>query len=474
MKPHTHRRTRNIQITVISAVLTCFLGWGAIAQAHGYAATSGEKKPEQPKVTLFKNVKVFNGSDDKLIDADVVVEGNLIKQVGPDLRAEGATVIDGGGRTLMPGLIESHTHLVGGAYTADVLIRPYWDEIAVKMLVRAQDYFEMGFTTVRDAASWCLGIKAAIDQGVAVGPRILSPGAGLTQTGGHGDLRLPYQNNPYFSPASENPEHSNLNFLGAMRRADGVPEVRRAARANLAAGAHFIKALGGGGIFSFLDPIESLQYSDDELKAAAEEASNCGTYATIHAHLDKAVSRAIDLGFKMIEHATVMSEETAKKMADNDVIWGMQASLFLADPATNPAASSPVQRHKAQVVYDGMKQTIKYAKKYKVKTLWGTDIIGSREAFFELFPTEWEIRNEYYTPFEQLQQVTKNNGEAIAMSGVKNPYPEGPLGVIEEGAYADILLVEGNPLQDILILRDYKENIDLIMKDGKVYKNTLK
>jgi imidazolonepropionase-like amidohydrolase len=453
--------TRSIFIGFVVAV-------GATALAPAQAADA-----EQPAVTVFTNVKVFNGSDDKLIDADVLVEGNLIKQVGKNLKADGATVINGGGRTLMPGLIEGHTHLIGGAFTADVLTTPYWDDIAVKMLVRAQDYFDMGFTTVRDAASWCLGIKSAVDAGIAYGPRILSPGAGLTQTGGHGDLRLPYQNNPYFSPASEHPEHSNMNYLGAMRRADGVAEVRRAARANLAAGAHFIKVLGGGGVASPLDPIESLQYSAEELKAAAEEARNYGTYATIHAHLDPAVSRAIDLGFKMIEHATVMSEATAKKMADNDVTWGMQTALFLADPETNPAFSSDVQREKAKVVYAGMKNSIKYAKKYKVKTLWGTDIIGPREAFFELFPTEWEIRNEYYTPFEQLQQVTKNNGEMVAMSGPKNPYPEGPLGVIEEGAYADILLVKGNPLENILVLRDYKDNIDLIMKDGKVYKNEL-
>jgi imidazolonepropionase-like amidohydrolase len=403
----------------------------------------------------------------------VLIEGNLIKEIGKNLSADGATVIDGGGRTLMPGLIEAHAHFVGGAYTADVLIRPYWDEIAARMIARGQDYLNMGFTTVRDAASWALGIKVAFDEGVLAGPRVLSPGAGITQTGGHGDLRLPYQNNPYFSPYSTNPEHSNLNFLGAMVRADGVPEVRRAARSNFAAGAHFIKVLGGGGIYSFLDPLESLQYSDDELRAAAEEATNYGTYATIHAHTDKAINRAIDLGFKMIEHATIMEAETIKKMVDNDVIWSMSAALFMIDPATNPSITSDIQRHKAQIVYEGMTKTLEYAKNYDVKILWGTDIIGSSEAFFSTFPKEWEIRNEHFSPFEQLQQVTKNNGEAMALSGLKNPYPEGPLGVIEEGAYADILLVKGNPLEDILILRDYKENIDLIMKDGKVYKNTL-
>jgi imidazolonepropionase-like amidohydrolase len=445
----------------------------AVTIALGLVPAQAQDK-DQPRLTLFTNVKVFNGSDDKLIDADVLVAGNRIKSVAVGLSADGATVIDGGGRTLMPGLIEAHAHFVGGAYTADVLIRPYWDEIAAKMIARGQDYLDMGFTTVRDAASWALGIKVAFDQGVLAGPRVLSPGAGLTQTGGHGDLRLPYQNNPYFSPASPTPEHSNLNFLGAMRRADGVPAVRQAARNNLAAGAHFIKVLGGGGIYSFLDPLQSLQYSADELKAAAEEATNYGTYATIHAHTDAAVSRAIDLGFKMIEHATIMEEDTVKKMSEKGVIWSMQAALFLIDPKTNPSASSDIQRRKAQIVYDGMQQTLEHAKNYKLKILWGTDIIGSREAFFSTFPKEWEIRNKHFTPFEQLQQVTKNNGEAIAMSGVKNPYPDGPLGVIEEGAYADILLVDGNPLENILILRDYKENIHLIMKDGKVYKNTLK
>ena len=270
--------------------------------------------------------------------------------------------------------------------------------------------------------------------------------------------------------AEEREKLAGLGYTGAASdleiRADGVPAVRQAARNNLAAGAHFIKVLGGGGIYSFLDPLESLQYSAGELKAAAEEATNYGTYATIHAHTDEAVSRAIDLGFKMIEHATIMEEDTVKKMSEKDVIWSMQLALFMIDPATNPSASSDVQRRKAEIVYKGMTKTLEHAKNYDLKILWGTDIIGSKEAFFETFPKEWEIRNEHFTPFEQLQQVTKNNGEMVAMSGPKNPYPEGPLGVIEEGAYADILIVDGNPLEDLDLIADPEANFDLIMKDG--------
>ncbi len=428
----------------------------------------------ESQLVLFTGVNVFDGRSESLAsNTDVLVEGNMIKKLGANLNVADATVINGEGRTLMPGLIEAHGHIIGAAFSATELVSTYWDAVGAKMLVRAQDYFNMGFTTVRDGGAWALGTKQAIDDGTAVGPRILSPGSGISQTGGHGDFRLPYQNNPFFSPAARNPENSILNFLGATRTADGVPEVRKLARTNLAAGAHFLKVMGGGGIYSQMDPLTSLQYSIEELRAVAEEASNYGTYATIHVHLDEAVDRAIDAGFKMIEHATIMEEDTVRKMARHDVIWSMQTSVFLADPKTHPSIDTEVQRAKAQVVHDGLKQTIKYARKHKLKTLWGTDIIGPRDAFLKLFPTEWSFRNEYYTPFEQLQQVTRINGEAIALSGVKNPYPDGPLGVIEAGAYADILLIDGNPLEDILVLQNYEDNIDLIMKDGKIYKNTL-
>ncbi|MDH3860588.1 MAG: amidohydrolase family protein, partial [Gammaproteobacteria bacterium] len=303
-------------LPVLALSLTAFAN-GALAQADR-------------KVWLITNVNVFDGSNEALaMNTDVLVEGNMIKQVGKNLDASGAAVIDGGGRTLMPGLIEGHGHIIGAAFSSAELVSAYWDEIGAKMLVRAQDYLKMGFTTVRDGGSWALGTKKAIDDGTADGPRIISPGSGISQTGGHGDFRLPYQNNPFLSPTSQQPEHSILGFLGATRTADGVPEVRKLARANLAAGAHFLKVMGGGGIYSPMDPLASLQYSIAELEAVAEEAANYGTYATIHVHLDAAVERAIDAGFKMIEHATVMEEDTVRKMARNNVIWSMQTSIFL-------------------------------------------------------------------------------------------------------------------------------------------------
>jgi imidazolonepropionase-like amidohydrolase len=447
---------------------------GAIMAVGAFAVTPAlAQDADKPELTLFTNVMVFNGSDDQLIDTDVLVEGNMIKQVGSDLSAGGATVIDGGGRTLMPGMVNMHEHLLPNQSFDYILTTGYWDEVGAGGLIRAQDLFDMGFTTVRDAGGWALGIKRVIDRGDTRGPRILSTGGALTQTGGHGDFRLPYQNNPFFSPASEQPERSVVQYLGGAIRADGVPEVRRVARAGLAAGGHFIKVLGGGGVASPFDPLSSLQYSTEELKAAIEEAENYGTYATIHAHMDPSISRAVDLGFKMIEHATVMSEETAKKMAEKGVIWSMQTGLFMPDAATNPAYSNDTQRAKGKIVEEGMKKSIEYAKKYGLVTLFGTDLIGPREAYLEVFPQEWEYRSKYYTGFEVLQQATKNGGDAVLLSGPKNPYPDGPLGVIEEGAYADILLVDGNPLENILILQDYEENIDLIMKDGKVYKNEM-
>ncbi len=450
-----------MKMMAICAILIGFFGLEAIAQ-------------DNPQQILFTNVKVFNGTDDALQDVDVLVEGNMIKQVASGIkRPRGAQVIDGGGRTLMPGMVNMHEHLLPNMSFDYLLTNGYWDEIGAGALVRAQDLFDMGFTTVRDAGGWALGVKRVIDRGDTRGPRLISTGGAITQTGGHGDFRLPYQNNPWRSPASDNPDHSIIQDLGGAIRADGVAEVRRATRAGLAAGGHFVKVLGGGGVASPFDPLTSLQYSLEELQAAAEEARNYGTYATIHAHMDIAISRAVDAGFMMIEHATVMSEETAKKMGEKGVIWSMQTGLFMPDAETNPAYSNDTQRAKGKVVEEGMKKSIEYARKYNVKTLFGTDLIGPRDAYLEVYPQEWEFRNKYYTPFEILQQATKNGGDAVTLSGPKNPYAEGPLGVIEEGAYADILLVKGNPLENILILRDYKENIHLIMKDGKVYKNEL-
>jgi imidazolonepropionase-like amidohydrolase len=168
-----------------------------------------------------------------------------------------------------------------------------------------------------------------------------------------------------------------------------------------------------------------------------------------------------------------MEEDTVKRFVDEGAIWSAQTALFLADPATNPGFSNDTQRAKGRIVYDGLQKTIEYAKKHGVVTLWGTDIIGPRKAFLELFPTEWTYRTKAFTPAEILQQATSNGGMAVAKSGLKNPYPDGPLGVIEPGAYADILLIDGNPLKDITIMTRYEETIDLIMKNGKVYKNTL-
>jgi imidazolonepropionase-like amidohydrolase len=160
-------------------------------------------------------------------------------------------------------------------------------------------------------------------------------------------------------------------------------------------------------------------------------------------------------------------------MADEGVTWSGQCALFLSDPETSPAYSNETQREKARFVYNGMMKTTELVKKHNVKTLWGTDLIGPRKAYLELFPTEWTLRDKVFTPAENLQQATKNGGEAVALSGIKNPYPDGPLGVIEPGAYADILLIKGNPLKDISILTRYEETINLIMKDGKIYKNEL-
>lgn len=437
-----------------------------LAMACGSALAQDE--PAGP--ILFTNVNVFNGSDQALVeDAYVVVTGNLISAVSNEpLAIAGARVIDGGGRTLMPGLIEGHAHIMLHTEPVALMVGQDTFEQGARAAARAKAYLNAGFTTVRDVGGNCFGVKKVIDAGVTPGPRIYCGGASIGQTSGHGDFRMPTDGHPRFdgyaaSGSANTQKHSLI--------ADGVDEVRAAVREMLFRGASQIKIHAGGGVTSFTDPLEAAQYTQEELNAAVEEAERYGTYVAVHAQVDNAVVASLDAGAKTIEHGHIMKEETMVRMAEAGVFWLPQAFLALQDVSGNPQFQNPIQQAKLAAVNAGARQAFEWGIKHGVKTAWGSDVFGGDEVFAN-FQQEFAFRDEFYEPVEQMYQVTGLNGEMLAMSGLKNPYPDAPLGVIKEGAYADIILVNGDPSKDIRLLMD-AGNIDLIMKDGAVYKNTL-
>jgi imidazolonepropionase-like amidohydrolase len=402
----------------------------------------------------------------------VLVKDNLIETVSNEplavIQTDNVTIIEGKGRTLMPGMIEGHGHVMFASDLPKLLNQDEFEQ-GVHAARRANDYLMSGFTTIRDCGGNSFGVKRALDADIFPGPRIFPGGASIGQTSGHGDFRSNVDGHPYFD-GKEN--GGNVNKWGHTLIADGVDEVRRAVREQLFRGASHIKIHTGGGVTSFTDPLMAAQYTPEEIKAAVEEATRYGTYVMTHSQMNNSVVASLDAGVKSIEHGLVLEESTVKRMAELGVYYSPQLFLPLQPTAGNPMFQDPIQQAKLKVVADGTRNAIALAKKYKLTILWGTDaFFGS--APFNAFTQEFAYRDEFFTPIEQLQQITGNNGKVLALSGLKNPYPGAELGVIKEGAFADILIVNGDPTKDIRLLMDAEKNIDVIMKNGKIYKNTI-
>jgi imidazolonepropionase-like amidohydrolase len=321
-----------------------------------------------------------------------------------------------------------------------------------------------GFTTVRDCGGPVLGLKRAIDEGVMTGPRIYPSGAFISQTSGHGDFRWRFE-----VPRTLGGPLSNSEVEGVAAIADSPDEVRLRAREQLRKGASQIKLMAGGGVASPYNPIESTQYTEREIEAAVEAADNWGTYVTVHAYTPRAIRQAVAVGVKCVEHGHLIDDGTAKLLAEKGIWWSLQP--FLDDEDQSPLAN-PVSQKKKQQVFAGTENAYKLAKKYKVKTAFGTDVlfdarVASRQGAILAKLVRW------YTPAETLRMATADNGNLLALTGFINPYP-GKLGVVEEGALADLLLVDGDPLENIKLIGDPEKNFLVIMKDGKIYKNVIR
>jgi len=433
----------------------------AAGSAGASAASPGRNGP-----VAFVNLRLFDGRSEALRSGlEVVVEGNLITSVAPAAAAAavGARTIDCGGRVLMPGLIDAHWHAMFAAAPFNVLMTADVSYITLIAADEARRTLMRGFTSVRDMAGPVFGLKRAIDAGVAAGPRIWPSGAMISQTGGHGDFRLPYE-----IPSSPGAPLSRADAMGAGAIADGAERVLMRAREQLMLGASQIKLAAGGGVSSNYDPIDVSQYTEPEFRAAVDAAENWGTYVAVHAYTPRAIRTAIRAGVRCIEHAQLMDEATAQLIADNDV-W-LSTQPFLANEYSN-RMPTPEGEAKAKLVYAGTDAAYSFARQLKLKTAWGTDILFDPAMTMNQAAILTTLAR-WYSPAEILKMATSVNAELLAMSGPRNPYP-GKLGVIEEGALADLILVDGDPIANLKLIADPETNFLVIMKDGRVVKNAL-
>ena len=417
--------------------------------------------------TLIRNVNIFDGSSSELaMGQDLLVEDNLIRKIGRGLEApKGARVVDGGGRVLTPGLIEAHQHLALVEHFMDIRNEYDWMYVGGAAAKRARDMLMSGFTTVRDIGGPVFGLARLIDEGRVPGPRLYPSGAMISQTSGHGDFRN--YNDPH--PEMFGPKHFNDKYWTFI--ADGQDAVTRATRENLRNGATQIKVMAGGGVSSRYDPLDAAQYTLRELKAAVEAAEAWRTYVAVHAYKPDSVQQALKAGVKCIEHGVFIDEPTMLMLKEKGAFLVPQVQVLeLSD--NQVAALSPASQQKFYEAKAGNDAMWKLAAKHKVKVGFGTDLFGP-EAVFGQQNLEFGARLKYFSSLEILRQATSVNAELLKLSGPRNPYRAGPLGAIVEGAYADLLIVDGNPLKDIKVLEDPGKSIRLIMKDGQIYKNTL-
>jgi imidazolonepropionase-like amidohydrolase len=413
-------------------------------------------------------------------NVSVLVEDNMIKEIGSGIRVpDGATVIDGGGRTLMPGLIDSHVHsnmyLDGNILT---LQNTTWEELGARAAAFAQEMLAMGFTTVRDMCGAHEGLKKVVDQGLLPGPRMYLAGACLSQTSGHGDWGI----------AGQRKGESNLERLEITRVVDGVDEMIEGGRRNFALGAHYLKVMVSGGVTSIKDPIYASQLTDDEVRAAVEIADDWGSYVAIHVFRDDDISRALDLGVKVVDHGMTITEPTMQKLVEKGAFFSPNLTALAPEALEHPMHQDPTfpPTRKFMWLRDNSAQVYDLIRKYKPNLVFDSDYVlltgvPYRQSMdFTKFNVARELGN-----LEALRSMTSTGGELAELTGPENPYPDGKLGVIEVGAYADILIVDGNPLEDIRAIGGHDKwfdaeprgqdvpSIRVIMKDGRVFKNTL-
>lgn len=403
--------------------------------------------------TALTHCRVFDGSSSELQeDVCIVIEGDRIRALERTAPRSAALVVDCGGRIAMPGLIDAHVHVCAPTFNfrANDHLPP--SLLAIHGARALEGMLLQGFTSVRDAGGADRGLWLALERGLIRGPRLFYAGLGLSQTGGHGDMR----------PADE---PCGCGYAGSISRVvDGVDAVRAAAREELRKGAHHLKLFVSGGVTSPTDPIWMDQFTAAEIRAAVEEAATRRAYVMAHCHTDAAARRCIELGVRSIEHGTHIEKDTAGLIARAgafvvptlsvvDIIRKHGPSLGL------PAASLP----KLAGIYERMAASIQTCAEAQVALGLGTDILGTE--FRVLQSHELALRGEIQRPLDVLRAATSVNAALLQKTG--------ELGCIAPGALADILVLHGNPLEDLTLFRDAPQNLALIMKGGELIRHTL-
>ncbi|CAM3677713.1 amidohydrolase family protein [Occultella aeris] len=418
--------------------------------------------------TLFRNVRVFDGTSAQVSDpSDVLVRDGVIEVVSRSpvaAAADGAprVELDGGGRVLMPGLIDAHWHSMFATLPLQALMTADVGYVNILAAREAEATLQRGFTTVREAGGPVFGLKRAVDAGLVPGPRIYPAGAMISQTSGHGDFRFPFE-----LPRGVCGHLAHIERIGACVIADGVPEVLRGVREQLRLGATQIKVMAGGGVSSSYDPIDVTQYTEAELRSAVDAASDWGTYVMVHAYTPAAVQRALRAGVRSIEHGHLLDSETVAMIAEHDAWWCPQPFLDDEDKVTVP----PTSEWKLERILEGTERAYGLARQHGINLAWGSDTLfdarlATRQGAQLTKLTRW------FGAAEVLTLATSANAQLCALSGERNPYP-GVLGEVRSGAIADLLLVDGDPVADIDLLADPVANLVAIMKGGVLHKNTL-
>lgn len=407
---------------------------------------------------LLRNFELLDASqhNERIGGHEILIEGDRIKEVSAKpIKAAGASVVDCGKRTLMPGLIDAHVHVVAGLVSLGQNALLPEATVAYHAMRIMRGMLDRGFTTVRDVGGATYALVEAVDSGMIDGPRLVISGKALSQTGGHADTRTRYD--------KRDPESWQYG-LGALGRiADGVAEVRRAAREEIKQGAHLIKIMANGGVASPNDPIHFLGYSRDEITAAVEEASNAGTYVSAHLYTDEAIRRAVECGVHSLEHCNLITEKTARFAAEKGAIscptlvtyeYLKEEGAKLGLPAVSVAKVDNVR-------LAGLK-SLETMKAGGLTMAFGTDLLGDMHRHQS---EEFVIRARVLPPIEVLRSTTMHAAKLLRR--------EGQIGTITAGAFADIILVDGNPLKDLSLLTGQGKNIAAIIKGGKFHKNKI-
>ncbi|MCF1741857.1 metal-dependent hydrolase family protein [Paradevosia shaoguanensis] len=404
--------------------------------------------------TLFTGGRVLDAEAGVLREGlDVLIQDGTIRAVGQNLSAD-AEKIDLKGKTLMPGLIDCHVHVVAETLNLWANIIAPTSLAALRSARVMEEALQRGFTTLRDLGGADIGLVHGVDEGLIDGPRLVICGKGLTTTGGHADLRPRTDDRPTMM-------HERLGSMGYI--VDGVDDCRKVAREMIKGGAKFIKIMANGGVSSPNDPIESIQFSRDEILAIVEEAENAGIYVSAHVYTDAAIRRCAELGVHSLEHCNLITPETAKIAADKGCI---AVPTLVAYEALHLEGKrfgfGETEFAKIDTVRQGGLRSLEIMRDAGLPMAFGSDSLGELRSYHCM---EFELLAKVLTPAEIIRSATTIGGQLCQM--------EGKIGVIAEGAHADLVVVDGNPLEDITRLMSDGAHLPVIMRGGQVFKNTL-